>query len=101
MSTRLHAMLGAFRLHTHELSVCHGPHLHATLFCTLRLCQGGEIALSMPSTSPYTCSALIFGAIFYRMGRSQSSIQDRLGLLQVSAINTAMSSLVKTIGVSF
>jgi hypothetical protein len=27
-------------------------------------------------------SALIFGAIYFRMGRSQSSIQDRLGLLQ-------------------
>ncbi|GBF92012.1 ATP-binding cassette transporter [Raphidocelis subcapitata] len=44
-------------------------------------------------------SALIFGAIYFRMGRSQSSIQDRLGLLQVSAINTAMSSLIKTLGV--
>lgn len=28
-------------------------------------------------------SALIFGAIFSRLGRSQSSIQDRMGLLQV------------------
>lgn len=28
-------------------------------------------------------SALIFGSIFFRMKRSQSSIQDRLGLLQV------------------
>lgn len=28
-------------------------------------------------------SALVFGAIYFRMGRSQSSIQDRLGLLQV------------------
>ena len=28
-------------------------------------------------------SALIFGAIFFRIKRSQSSIQDRMGLLQV------------------
>lgn len=44
-------------------------------------------------------SAIVFGAIYFRMGRSQSSIQDRLGLLQVSAINTAMSSLIKTLSV--
>ncbi|GAX74296.1 hypothetical protein CEUSTIGMA_g1745.t1 [Chlamydomonas eustigma] len=42
-------------------------------------------------------SALIFGSIFFRMKKYQSSIQDRLGLLQVAAINTAMSSLVKTL----
>lgn len=28
-------------------------------------------------------SAIIFGAIFFRMKRKQSSVQDRLGLLQV------------------
>eukprot|EP00798_Chlamydomonas_sp_ICE-L_P003922 gene3922-13996_t len=44
-------------------------------------------------------SAIIFGAIFWRIKKSQSSIQDRLGLLQVAAINTAMSSLVKTLNV--
>lgn len=44
-------------------------------------------------------SALIFGSIFWRMGRKQTSVQDRLGLLQVSAINAAMSSLVKTLNV--
>ena len=27
-------------------------------------------------------SAIIFGGIFWRMGRSQSSVQDRMGLLQ-------------------
>jgi hypothetical protein len=31
------------------------------------------------------------------LGRSQSSVQDRLGLLQVSAINTAMAALMKTL----
>jgi hypothetical protein len=30
-------------------------------------------------------SALIFGSIFWRMGHSQTSIQDRMGLLQVLA----------------
>ena len=37
-------------------------------------------------------SALVFGSIFWRMGLTQTSIQDRLGLLQVSAINAAMVS---------
>jgi hypothetical protein len=37
-------------------------------------------------------SALVFGSIFWRMGTTQTSIQDRLGLLQVSAINAAMVS---------
>ncbi|XP_051149198.1 ABC transporter G family member 7 [Andrographis paniculata] len=44
-------------------------------------------------------SALIFGSVFWRMGRSQTSIQDRMGLLQVTAINTAMAALTKTVGV--
>ena len=42
-------------------------------------------------------SAFVFGSIFWRMGRAQTSIQDRLGLLQVSAINTAMAALMKTL----
>ncbi|KAK9118576.1 hypothetical protein Scep_016669 [Stephania cephalantha] len=44
-------------------------------------------------------SAVIFGSVFWRMGRSQTSIQDRMGLLQVAAINTAMAALSKTVGV--
>ncbi|KAL6969919.1 ABC transporter G member 7, variant 3 [Sarracenia purpurea var. burkii] len=44
-------------------------------------------------------SAIIFGSVFWRMGRSQTSIQDRMGLLQVAAINTAMASLTKTGGI--
>ncbi|GFZ21462.1 ABC-2 type transporter family protein [Actinidia rufa] len=44
-------------------------------------------------------SAIIFGSVFWRMGRSQTSIQDRNGLLQVAAINTAMAALTKTGGV--
>ncbi|ERN00035.1 ABC transporter G family member 7 isoform X1 [Amborella trichopoda] len=44
-------------------------------------------------------SALIFGSVFWRIGRSQTSIQDRMGLLQVAAINTAMAALTKTVGV--
>ncbi|XP_021293306.1 ABC transporter G family member 7 [Herrania umbratica] len=44
-------------------------------------------------------SALIFGSVFWRMARSQTSIQDRMGLLQVAAINTAMAALTKTVGV--
>ncbi|CAM6085848.1 unnamed protein product [Calypogeia fissa] len=44
-------------------------------------------------------SALIFGSIFWRMGLSQTSIQDRMGLLQVAAVNTAMAALTKTVNV--
>ncbi|KAG8503575.1 hypothetical protein CXB51_001544 [Gossypium anomalum] len=54
-------------------------------------------------------SAMIFGSVFWRMGRSQTSILDRMGLLQfvpqfqlvvqVTAINTAMAALTKTVGV--
>ncbi|KAH8948150.1 hypothetical protein BDL97_11G081100 [Sphagnum fallax] len=44
-------------------------------------------------------SALIFGSIFWRMGHSQTSIQDRMGLLQVAAVNTAMAALTKTVNV--
>ncbi|EEF35762.1 abc transporter, putative [Ricinus communis] len=44
-------------------------------------------------------SAIIFGSVFWRMGRSQTSILDRMGLLQVAAINTAMAALTKTVGV--
>ncbi|TYH31478.1 hypothetical protein ES288_A01G176500v1 [Gossypium darwinii] len=44
-------------------------------------------------------SAIIFGSVFWRMGRSQTSILDRMGLLQVTAINTAMAALTKTVGV--
>ena len=38
-----------------------------------------NVARAMSNVS----SAIIFGGIFWRMGRSQSSIQDRMGLLQV------------------
>jgi hypothetical protein len=34
-------------------------------------------------------SAVIFGGIFWRMGASQSSIQDRMGLLQVGSTLSA------------
>lgn len=44
-------------------------------------------------------SAIIFGSIFWRMGLSQTSIQDRMGLLQVAAVNTAMAALTKTVNV--
>eukprot|EP00271_Cylindrocystis_brebissonii_P012948 TRINITY_DN32467_c0_g1_i1.p1 TRINITY_DN32467_c0_g1~~TRINITY_DN32467_c0_g1_i1.p1 ORF type:complete len:685 (+),score=112.06 TRINITY_DN32467_c0_g1_i1:158-2212(+) len=44
-------------------------------------------------------SALIFGSVFWRMGLAQTAIQDRMGLLQVAAVSTAMSSLTKTLNV--
>jgi len=42
-------------------------------------------------------SAVIFGTIFFRIGYSQPAVQSRMGLMQVAAINCAMSSLVKTL----
>ncbi|KAK1661049.1 hypothetical protein QYE76_049208 [Lolium multiflorum] len=44
-------------------------------------------------------SAIIFGSVFWQMGKTQTSVQDRMGLLQVAAINTAMAALTKTVGV--
>jgi len=44
-------------------------------------------------------SAVIFGSIFARLGLSQVSIQDRFGLMQVVAVNTAMGSITKTLSV--
>ncbi len=41
--------------------------------------KGANIARAMSNLS----SAVVFGAIFFRMKRGQSSIQDRMGLLQV------------------
>ncbi len=42
-------------------------------------------------------SAAVFASVFWRLGTSQAAIQSRLGLLQVCAVNAAMSSLVKTL----
>ena len=44
-------------------------------------------------------SALIFGSIYYRTKLVASAVQDRVGLLQLTAVNAAMSSLVKTLNV--
>ncbi|EFN58398.1 hypothetical protein CHLNCDRAFT_56833 [Chlorella variabilis] len=56
-------------------------------------------ATNIGRASSQASSALVFAAIYWRMRRSQSSIQDRMGLLQVSAVGTAMSSLIKTLNV--
>jgi ABC-type multidrug transport system permease subunit len=40
-------------------------------------------------------SALLFGSIYYKLGTGASTVADRLGLLQVAAVNTAMTSLIK------
>ncbi|GAB4820462.1 hypothetical protein N2152v2_007508 [Parachlorella kessleri] len=44
-------------------------------------------------------SAVVFAGIYWRLGRSPTSIQNRMGLLQVSAVGTAMTSLIKTLNV--
>lgn len=40
-------------------------------------------------------SALLFGTIYFKLGKGASTVADRLGLLQVAAVNTAMTSLIK------
>jgi hypothetical protein len=40
-------------------------------------------------------SAIIFGSVFWRMGKSQTSIQDRMGLLQVECFGFFMFPLVE------
>ena len=40
-------------------------------------------------------SALLFGAIYFKLGKGAGTVPDRLGLLQVAAVNTAMTSLIK------
>ena len=42
-------------------------------------------------------SALIFGSVYWRLNHSQAAIQSRLGLLQVAAVSTTMTSLMKTL----
>lgn len=44
-------------------------------------------------------SAAVFSGIYWRMGRGQAAIQDRLGLLQVSAVGVAMTAMIKTLNV--
>jgi hypothetical protein len=40
-------------------------------------------------------SGLLFGAIYFKLGAGASTVADRLGLLQVAAVNCAMTSLIK------
>jgi len=40
-------------------------------------------------------SAVIFGSVFWPMGKSQTSIQDRMGLLQVEYCEPLRASEVK------
>ena len=42
-------------------------------------------------------SALIFSSVYWRLNHSQAAIQSRLGLLQVAAVSTTMTSLMKTL----
>ncbi|KAL4458091.1 hypothetical protein ABPG75_012956 [Micractinium tetrahymenae] len=56
-------------------------------------------ATNIGRASSQVSSALVFASIYWRMKRSQSSIQDRMGLLQISAVGSAMTSLIKTLNV--
>eukprot|EP01042_Synura_sphagnicola_P000052 gene52-52_t len=52
-------------------------------------------ALNIARFSSSIFSALLFGAIYFQLGKGASTVADRLGLLQVAAINTAMTALIK------
>jgi hypothetical protein len=54
-------------------------------------------ATAASRASSQVSSAVVFSSIYWRMGRGQADIQNRLGLLQVAAVGTAMSSLIKTL----
>jgi ABC-type multidrug transport system ATPase subunit len=56
-------------------------------------------ATAASRASSQISSAAVFASIYWRMGRGQAAIQNRLGLLQVSAVGTAMSSLIKCLNV--
>lgn len=44
-------------------------------------------------------SAIVFGLIFFRLKLTSATVQDRLGLLQVTAVNAAMASVTKMLNV--
>ncbi len=52
-------------------------------------------ALNIARFMSSTFSALLFGAIYFKLGKGAGTVPDRLGLLQVAAVNTAMTSLIK------
>ena len=52
-------------------------------------------ALNIARLASSLFSALLFGAIYFRLGDGASTVPDRLGLLQVAAVNTAMTALIK------
>ncbi len=52
-------------------------------------------ALNVARFMSSTFSALLFGAIYFKLGKGAGTVPDRLGLLQVAAVNTAMTSLIK------
>ena len=52
-------------------------------------------ALNIARFSSSIFSALLFGAIYFNLGSGASTVADRLGLLQVAAVNTAMTALIK------
>jgi hypothetical protein len=54
----------------------------AALCCLRRRQVSRDKATNIARAMSNVSSAVIFGGIFWRMGRSQSSIQDRMGLLQ-------------------
>jgi len=54
---------------------------------------------NMARIIPSITSALMFGMIYWRLGRDQSGIQNRLGFLTVCATNTAMLSMTRTLKV--
>ncbi|KAJ8905228.1 hypothetical protein NDN08_001736 [Rhodosorus marinus] len=54
---------------------------------------------NMARIIPSITSAIMFGMIYWRMGRDQSGIHNRLGFLMVCATNTAMLAMTRTLKV--
>lgn len=63
---------------THAAVLTSAPHADLAYRRQVSRDKATNIGRSMSNIS----SAVIFGGIFWRMGRSQGSIQDRMGLLQ-------------------
>ena len=80
-------------------SILHRIRALACRFSTLFLRSWRQVtrdkALNIARTASSLFSALLFGAIYWKLGKGAGTVPDRLGLLQVAAVNTAMTSLIK------
>lgn len=91
-------------LHTEDQAIPHNPGCSLPRQIILLLGRSWkqirrDKATLISRASSQMSSAIVFSAIYWRLGLKQSDIQSRLGLIQVSCIGTAMTSLIKTLNV--